>query len=82
MFQEIEHLLNRSIGRPSKQPKISYHSFSYQAKNWALSLRVVAKVVSSSRYVSFQLAGVAVPRDLLAAILYRIQRLRLAHEPD
>jgi len=34
-----------------------------------------AKVVKHSRYVIFQLAEVAVPRELFAAILGRIQRL-------
>jgi len=32
------------------------------------------KVVRHARYVTFQLADVAVPLDLLAAILERIQR--------
>jgi hypothetical protein len=34
------------------------------------------KVVTHSRYVIFQMADVAVPRKLFAAILERIQRLR------
>jgi len=42
--REIEHLLTRPVGRPSKQPKVFYHSFSYQAKSWDLARRVVAKV--------------------------------------
>ena len=183
--REIEHLLTRPVGRPSRQPKVCYHSFSYQAKSWARPRRVVAKVewhqgelfprigfivtnlrwrprkvvqfynkrgtaeqwikegknaicwtrlschdfrdnevrlqlfglaynlgnfvrrlalprsvkqwslttlreklikigakvVSHSRYITFQLAEVAVSRGLFAAILYRIQRLRLAHAP-
>ena len=183
--REIEHLFTRPVGRPSKQPKVFYHSFSYQAKSWDQPRRVVAKVewhsgelfprvgfivtnlrwrprrvvqfynkrgtaeqwikegknaicwtrlschdfrdnevrlqlfalaynlgnfvrrlalprsvkqwslttlrdklikigakvVSGSRYITFQLAEVAVPRNLFEAILTRIQRLRLAHEP-
>lgn len=183
--REIEHLLTRPVGRPSRQPKVFYHSFSYQAKSWDQPRRVVgkvewhagelfprvgfivtnlrwrpkkvvqfynkrgtaeqwikegknaicwtrlschdfrdnevrlqlfglaynlgnfvrrlalprsinhwslttlreklikigAKVVSGSRYITFQLAEVAVPRDLFAVILSRIQRLRLAHGP-
>jgi hypothetical protein len=183
--REIDHLLTRPVGRPSRQSKVFYHSFCYQAKSWARPRRVVAKVewhqgelfprigfivtnlrwrprkvvqfynkrgtaeqwikegknaicwtrlschdfrgnevrlqlfglaynlanflrrlalprsvkqwslttlreklikigakvVSHSRYITFQLAEVAVPRKLFAAILYRIQRLRLAHEP-
>ncbi len=35
-----------------------------------------AKVVHHARYVFFQMAEVAVPRKLFAAILDRIQRLR------
>jgi hypothetical protein len=41
-------------------------------------IKVGAKVVSHSRCVIFQLAEVAVPRQLFAAILGRISRLRLA----
>ncbi len=40
----IEHLLTRPVGRPSKVPKVFYDSFSYQAKSWDQSRRVVAKV--------------------------------------
>jgi hypothetical protein len=42
--REIEHLLTRPVGRPSRQPKVFYHSFEYQAKSWQRSRRVVAKV--------------------------------------
>ena len=42
--REIEHLLTRPVGRPSKQAKVFYHSFCYQAKSWARLQRVVAKV--------------------------------------
>src|SRR6516165_6350550 len=41
-------------------------------------IKIGAKVVAHSRYVIFQLAEVAVPRKLFAAILERIGRLRLA----
>ena len=41
-------------------------------------VKIGAKVVSHARYVIFQLAEVAVPRQLFAAILRRIERLRLA----
>jgi hypothetical protein len=40
----IEHLLTRPVGRPSRKPKVFYHSFQYQAKSWKQSRRVVAKV--------------------------------------
>ena len=41
-------------------------------------VKIGAKVVAHSKYVIFQLAEVAVPRKLFAAILKRIGRLRLA----
>ena len=53
-------------------------------RNWTLTtlreklIKIGAKVVSHSKYVLFQLAEVAVPRQLFAAILERIARLRLA----
>jgi len=56
-------------------------------KHWSLTtlreklIKIGAKVVSGSRYITFQLAEVAVPRNLFEAVLYRIQRLRLAHGP-
>lgn len=37
-------------------------------------IRVAAKVVRHSKYVTFHMAEVAVPRGLFAAILERIQR--------
>ena len=39
-------------------------------------IKIGAKVTTHSRYVFFQMAEVAVPRKLFAAILDRIQRLR------
>jgi len=39
-------------------------------------IKIGAKVVHHSRYVTFQLAEVAVPRDLFVAILQRIGRVR------
>ena len=52
-------------------------------RGWALTtlretlIKIGAKVVSHSKYVIFQRAKVAVPRQLFAAILERIARLRL-----
>ncbi len=49
-------------------------------KHWSLTtlreklIKIGAKVVTHSRYVIFQMAEVAVPRDLFAAILDRIQQ--------
>ena len=39
-------------------------------------VKVGARIVRHGRYVVFQLAEVAVPRALFAAILHRIERLR------
>ena len=53
-------------------------------QSWTLTtmreklVKIGAKVVSHAKYLVFQLAEVAVPRQLFAAILSRIGRLRLA----
>ena len=50
-------------------------------KHWSLTtlreklIKIGAKVVRHSKYVTFQMAEVAVPRQLFAAILERIQRI-------
>jgi hypothetical protein len=55
-----------------------------EGKGWTLTklreklVKIGAKVVRHARYVVFELAEVAVPRQLFAAILGRIGRLRLA----
>ena len=52
------------------------------ADQWSLTtlreklVKIGGKVVSYGRYVTFQLAEIAVPRDLFADILRRIDRLR------
>ena len=49
-------------------------------RHWSLTtlreklIKIGAKVVTHSAYVIFQMAEVAVPRELFAAILERIQR--------
>lgn len=40
----IAHLMRRPVGRPSRKPKVFYHSFEYQAGTWDRPRRVVAKV--------------------------------------
>ena len=53
-------------------------------KHWTLTtlrerlIKIGAKVVSHAKYTASQLAEVAVPRKLFAAILTRIGQLRLA----
>jgi len=55
-----------------------------EVKHWSLTtlleklIKIGAKVVSHSKALTFQLAEVAVPRALFAAILGRIGRLRAA----
>jgi hypothetical protein len=52
-------------------------------KHWSMTtlreklIKIGAKVVSSARYVVFQMAEVAIPRSLFQAILHRIRQLRL-----
>jgi hypothetical protein len=54
-----------------------------EVKHWSLTMlrerliKIGAKVVSRSKAVTFQMAEVAVPRSLFAAILDRIGCLRL-----
>ena len=43
-------------------------------------IKIGAKVVAHARYIIFQLAEVAVSRELFAAILGRIERLRILVE--
>jgi Transposase DDE domain group 1 len=42
--RRISYLLTRPVGRPPKQPIVSYASFHYQAAGWTRARRVVAKV--------------------------------------
>jgi hypothetical protein len=57
------------------------------AKPWSLTslreklVKIGAKVVSHGRYVTFQLAEVAVPRQMFADILLLIARLRAPPAP-
>jgi hypothetical protein len=42
--REIEHLMTRPVGRPTKKPKVFYHAFYYRAASWKRPRRVIAKV--------------------------------------
>jgi hypothetical protein len=52
-------------------------------RHWTLTtlrekpIKIGARVVSHARYVNFQMAEMAVPREVFKAILERIERLRL-----
>jgi hypothetical protein len=60
---------------------------SEEAENWSLStlqeklIKIGAKVVGHGRYVTFQLAEVAISRALFAEILRLIDRMRPAPLP-
>jgi hypothetical protein len=51
-------------------------------RHWSLTtlrdrfVKIGGKLVRHGRYVTFQMAEIAVPRDLFADILSRIERLR------
>ena len=57
-------------------------SAQHDVAQWTLTtlrerlVKIGARIVRHGRYVVFQLAEVAVPRALFAAILKRIERLR------
>jgi len=44
LYERIDHLLTRPVGRPPKKPIVLYESFQYQAASWDKPRRVVAKV--------------------------------------
>ena len=62
-------------------------ALSRSVRSWSLTtlreklIKIGAKVVSRSRAVTFQMAEVAVPRELIVAILGRISRLRADPQP-
>ena len=57
-----------------------------KVKHWNLTtlreklIKIGAKVIRHARYITFQLAEVAVPRKLFQTILQKIERLRLLPE--
>ena len=56
-------------------------------KDWSLTplkeklIKIGAKVISHGRYVAFQMAEVAIPRNLFANILQMIAQLRPPPDP-
>ena len=44
LYQKIDHLMTRPVGRPPRKPVVFFHAFSYQAASWKSSRRVIAKV--------------------------------------
>ena len=76
-------------GRVSRSASITLRQLALPrpVRTWSLTtlreklIKIGAKVVHHARSVTFQLAEVAVPRALFAAILARIGRLRAAPSP-
>ena len=44
LYDKVDHLMTRPVGRPPKKPIVLYHSFRYQAASWEIARRVVAKI--------------------------------------
>ena len=44
LYDHIEHLLTRPVGRPPHKSIVQYNSFRYQAASWQKSRRVIGKV--------------------------------------
>jgi len=44
LYEEINYLLTRPVGRPPKKPIVHFTCFDYQASSWDKPRRVVAKV--------------------------------------
>ena len=44
LYEMVEHLMTRPVGRPSAKPKVFFHDFSYRAKSWKRQRRVIAKI--------------------------------------
>jgi hypothetical protein len=65
-----------TASRPPSEDRRYYANFSYQAQSWKRPRRAVAKVARNGRHVIFQIAEVAVPRELFQEILQLIDGLR------
>ena len=44
LYEKIDHLMTRPVGRPSAKPEVLYYDFSYPAASWDRSRRVIAKI--------------------------------------
>ncbi len=78
---EIEDLLFRTPGRPSRKPLVRYKSFRYQADSWSptsLQQRLVktgGRLVKQARYYWLLLAESHLTKRLFGAMLRRIWAL-------
>ena len=87
--------LVRRQRRPPSAPWVAYNLGNFMrtlampktAEPWSLTslreklIKIGAKVVSHGRYVTFQMAEVAVPRQMFAEILSLIARLQAPPAP-
>lgn len=70
-----------TVNSTMKQNRLA---LSRGVSHWSLTtlreklIKIGAEVVCSARYVTFQMAEVAIPKQFFAAILQRIGRLRSA----
>jgi hypothetical protein len=72
--RKIAHLLTRPVGRPSRKPRVFYHSFRYRAGSWSQARRVVAKVE--------WYAGELFPRlGFIVTVLFSLRENAIAKEP-
>jgi hypothetical protein len=85
----------RSCGRLLQLHALAYNLGNFMRtlatpeaiKDWTLTslreklIKIGAKVVSHGRYVTFQMAEVAIPRDIFAQLLQRITDLRSPPAP-
>ena len=66
---------------------VNFARRSTAVEQWSLTtlreklVKIGAKIVRHGRYIVFQMAEVAIPRDLFADILRRIDRLRTTPLP-
>ena len=73
---EYYEVCNRAEGKSPKT--ISWYSANLSSLQVKL-IKIGGRIVRHARQIIFQLAEVAVPRDIFAAILERITRLCLSH---
>ena len=83
--RDIEELLKRPVGRPSKKPQVKYKGFLYQAASWKTARRVVAKVEYHPGEL-FPRVGrwSEESRQVISTIAERIRRagrMKRAHKP-
>ena len=83
VWREIEDILFRPPGRPSRKPLVRYKSFRYQAESWSLTslqhrlMKTGGRLVKHARYYWLLLAEGYLNRRLFGDMLHRIWALPL-----